>query len=219
MSSRKRVFLVVAAAFAFGLVAAWAKGQNTDAESAISHARAIIGNLSTPWLVLAFVAGAQSRRVFRGALLGLATTMVALAGFYVLTTMVINLTAHGWIDELRREFMANRVYFQGGLLSGPLFGALGAWWNARRTLEKSFVVGVLLVGEPLVLAGIGMVFPGGVLTSVHIPGLIRVIPGWSFSQTTDVVTIAIYSIEFATGVALLVYALWRHRRTLRLDTV
>lgn len=211
--------MAVIAAVAFGLFAAWAKGQNTDATSVVSHARAILGNLSTPWLLIAFIAGAQTKRVPSGALLGLLVTMTALAAFYVFTTLVINLTAHGWFDELRRELTANRYYLEGGLVSGPVFGAIGAWWNKTRTLGKSFVVGALLVGEPLVLAALGMVFPVGVITSSRLPGLIRIVPGWSFSQTTDAWTIAVYSAEFAAGLAILGVTLVRYRRSLPLQSV
>src|SRR5881275_146458 len=155
MSSRLRILLVLVGAFAFGLLAAWAKGPNTDGLSTISQVRADLGNVSTPWLLVPFLAGARSRKAGPGALLGLAATMSALFGFYVLTSLLVDLGNHGIVQDLGRELEANRIYLASGLLSGPLFGALGAWWRRSRSLGASVVAGTLLVGEPIVLAGVG----------------------------------------------------------------
>ena len=62
---------------------------------------------------------------------GLAATLFALAGFYLLSTLVENLGGHGFIGDLRLELTGNRAYFEGGVVTGPIFGALGAWWRRR----------------------------------------------------------------------------------------
>ena len=77
MRPEKRLAAVLAGALAFGLFAAWAKGPGTDGIGTLSQLRAGIGNVSTPWLLVAFLAGAQARRLRSGAALGLAATAVA----------------------------------------------------------------------------------------------------------------------------------------------
>jgi hypothetical protein len=148
---------VFAGAFLLGALMAWAKGPNGGID-VISRVRTNVGNLSTPWLLVAFLAGAQSSRIGRGAFTGLAATMVALFGFYALTSIPVDLGGHTFVGDLVRELRANRIYLTGGLVSGPTFGALGAWWAQRRTLPASVLAGALLIAEPFVTAA---VTPGG----------------------------------------------------------
>src|SRR5437763_140751 len=119
MSSRLRAVLILVGAFAFGLLAAWAKGPNTDGLSTVSQVRADLGNVSTPWLLVPFLAGARSRKAGPGALLGLAATMSALFGFYLLTSLLVELGDQGIVRDLGRELGASRIYLVSGLLSGP----------------------------------------------------------------------------------------------------
>src|SRR5437763_5756680 len=100
MSSRLRVVRILVGALAFGLLAAWAKGPNTDGVSAISQVRADLGNVSTPWLLVPFLAGTRSRKAGPGALLGLAASMSALFGFYLLTSLLVDLGNHGIVRDL-----------------------------------------------------------------------------------------------------------------------
>jgi hypothetical protein len=176
--------------FAFGVLAAWAKGPNGGLD-AISRFRTDLGNVSTPWLLVAFVAGAQASRMRSGALLGLLATFVALVGFCLLSSMVAQLGDHGFVGDLRLELMANRVYFAGGVVSGLAFGALGAWWAQRRSFRASVLVGALLVAEPLVVAAV-----------------VRVVPG--SANTLDFTLV--YAAELLLGVAVLVLAAVRARR-------
>ena len=122
-----RLVAVLLGAFAFGVLAAWAKGQNIGVETYGSQLRGVVGNLSTPWLLVAFFAGMQWTRLRDGAVVGLAATLFALAGFYLLSTLVENLGGHGFLGDLRLELSGNRAYFEGGVITGPIFGALGAW--------------------------------------------------------------------------------------------
>src|SRR5438093_8861745 len=94
----------------------------------VSRFRTDLGNVSTRWLLVAFVAGTAGRRTGWGALFGLVATMVALFGSYVATSLVVDLGGHGVADDLGRELFANRIYLEAGLISGPLLGATGAWW-------------------------------------------------------------------------------------------
>ena len=52
MPSRATLARILAAAFAFGLLAALAKGQNTDGVQTMSQVRGDLGSLSTPRLPL-----------------------------------------------------------------------------------------------------------------------------------------------------------------------
>src|SRR5436309_1326663 len=126
MPSGRRIATVILGALAFGAFAAWAKGPGTDGVQTMSQLRADLGNLSTPWLLVACLAGAQCARPRAGALLGLMATVVALTSFYIVTTLFVDLGGSGFLDNLRLELSANRAYFQGGLVTGPIFGALGA---------------------------------------------------------------------------------------------
>jgi hypothetical protein len=70
-----RIAAVLLAAFAFGLRAAWIKGPGGD--DGVSELRSVLGNVSTPWLLVAFVAGTRVTNLRSGALVGLAATGAA----------------------------------------------------------------------------------------------------------------------------------------------
>ena len=61
MSSRRHVAYLLVAAFAFGVLAAWVKGPGGAGD--VSEIRSAIGNLSAPWLLVAFVAGTGFSRL------------------------------------------------------------------------------------------------------------------------------------------------------------
>jgi hypothetical protein len=213
MPSRRRLALVLLGAFAFGAFAAWAKGPGTDGIETMSQLRADLGNLSTPWLLVACFAGAQCSRPRAGALLGLLASVAALIAFYVVTTPLIDLGGSSFLENLRLELSANRGYFEGGLITGPIFGALGAWWRTTRSYRASILVGALLIGEPLVLAAMGVVHrgvapePGG-----SVPVLFRMFTGWGLSPDSPAISIGVYAAEFALGVAVVLVAALRSPR-------
>jgi hypothetical protein len=200
MGSRRRLAAALAGALAFGLFAAWAKGPAGDAIGTLSQLRSVLGNVSTPWLLVAFLAGAQARRLRSGALLGLAATCVALGAFYALTTLLIRI-------DLRTELVANRAYFEGGLVTGLVFGALGAWWARRRTLSATVVAGALMMAEPVTLALIGATGLSVIPASSGLPLVVRVVPGWGLTSGWPALQLAVYAAEFATGAALVALAL------------
>ncbi|HEX7739728.1 MAG TPA: hypothetical protein VF426_08790 [Marmoricola sp.] len=115
--------------------------------------RAAVGNMSAPWLVFALVGGFVATSAFRGAVLGLLTTLVALAGFYLGAVVVFGGHLGDQTGSFVHDFMfiatANKVWFLLGLVSGPIFGALGG--VLRRPLHLAFVAGALLVLEPIVV--------------------------------------------------------------------
>jgi hypothetical protein len=137
----QRLLLIVLAAAAFGVAMSVLKGNDTGI-------RDDIGNLSAPWLLLPFFAGAAMRgRGLAGAAAGLAATFAALTAFYLANAFVLDLGPHSLANELRLAFTG--YWFPRGLMSGPVFGALGALW--RRHGYPTFGVAVILLldAEPL----------------------------------------------------------------------
>jgi hypothetical protein len=202
-----RLGAVLLAAFAFGVFAAWAKGQNTDGVAQVSQVRGVLGDLSTPWLLVAFFAGMQSPQPRQGALVGLAATLCALAGFYLLSTLVENLGGHGFIGDLRLELSGNRAYFEGGVVTGPIFGALGAWWRRRPTARTSLLAGGLLIAEPLVMLALGPIRHHVLSASTGLPLIARIVPGWGLTADSGTAAWAVYAAELALGVAVVAIGL------------
>lgn len=155
-----RPLLVISAAAAFGLVAGLIHG-NTGG------LRAAIGNVSTPWLLVALIPAWRAGSVVWGALIGTATTLTALVGFYV--GLTISMYGHlGDVHGVVRSFAfvlaANRIWFAAGLVSGPVCGALGAKLGAQRGWHRLLAIsGVLMIAE---IAVVGLV-QGVELPVVH----------------------------------------------------
>src|SRR5919204_248091 len=84
MKQRQALVWLLVAGLVFGALVAVMKGQDVDARNAL-------GNTSAPWVVVPFLAGMRYRRVWHGALVGVATTMAALLGFYVAEAAVLDL--------------------------------------------------------------------------------------------------------------------------------
>src|ERR1700712_466214 len=90
----------------------------------VSGVRDDVGNLSAPWLLIPFFAAAVAgRRSYGAALVGLAASSAALISFYVANAFVLDLGRHSVITDIRLAFVAR--WFFWGLVSGPIFGALG----------------------------------------------------------------------------------------------
>jgi len=207
---------VLVVALAFGLLSAWVKGQDTDARTGLAPLRSVLGNLSATWLVLPFWAGTGRRRA-AAAGVGLVATVVALLAFYGFTGWVIDLDGKGFPADVPLWVRANRAYVQAGLLTGPLLGLLGGWWAVRRRPRPIVLLGALLVAEPLVLLGLGLLRP---LTQplvdlgVALPMAFRLLPGWGLSLRDPTQTLAVYATEAGLGVLLLARA-HRTRRVRR----
>jgi len=180
----RRTLAALIVALAFGMLAALVKGDQAGL-------RDTIGNLSTPWLLVAFGAGRLTRSLPRGALLGLAATVLALLGFYLVVAVITDDAMPTLHEHLEHVLRVNRRWLISGLLSGPLFGALGAW--ARRLPRRAalVIVGLLLIVEPFVIGAVQAV-PGG-----------RQIVHWSLHPGP-------YVAEIVAGLAVLLLA--RRRR-------
>src|ERR1700722_10130491 len=146
----RRLLLIPVLAFVFGFAVATLEGQGGGLLDGV-------GNLSAPWLLVAFLPGLGSRSAVKGALAGLAATMLALAGFYLALALHADYGLHSLRAGLDLAFSANRRYFLAGLVSGPIFGVVGAWWGSRGDRRPALAVGALLLAQPLV---IGVFSPG-----------------------------------------------------------
>jgi hypothetical protein len=147
VSPAKRVWLGLLLAAALGVAAGLFKGNDPGL-------RGGIGNLSAPWLLVALLPALHCRSVLRGALLGFTSMLVALAGLYAALTVVLagQLGGGGHLAELLVEVNANRIYFLGGIVTGPVLGAIGAWLGRHRPHWVWLAVGALVAGEMLVVA-------------------------------------------------------------------
>jgi hypothetical protein len=144
MSQRRTLTWILLGAVAFGVLVAVVKGQGADARNAL-------GNTSAPWAVVPFVAGMRMRRVWHGALAGVAATLAAFAGFYVAEAAILDLGPHPWYVDLQLTAGTLNVYEKFGVLSGSAYGALGAWWVVRRHPLAGVALGLAFVAEPLIV--------------------------------------------------------------------
>lgn len=168
--------LVLAAAF--GAAMAAIKGNDAGLRDAI-------GNASAPWLLLPFLAGActssgaalagrgaarteESRRASTGAVTGLGATLAALAGFYFTNSFVLDLGPHPWLTDLALTMRGGVFWAERALISGPLFGALGAWWARSRSLVAAGAIAAAFVLEPAAWWLYGRYLGGG--AAYPVPG-------------------------------------------------
>jgi hypothetical protein len=141
----RKVVLVVLGGLVFGVAMAVIKGQDAGV-------RSDIGNLSAPWVALAFAGGAFAVRPSRGAILGLAVTMAGFAGFYLSEAAILDLGPHPWYVDVQLAAGTFNVYEQFGVFSGLVYGALGALWASRTQRFAPLAVALAFVCEPLVVA-------------------------------------------------------------------
>src|SRR5215210_1543945 len=104
--------------------------------------------LSAPWLVLPFVAGTTQRDAKRAALLGLACTFVALAGYAAMTLSPVE-NAHPSVAGVIGFVHSSAGVIVGGLVTGPLFGWFGQRWRVRRAWIGASATAAALCLEPL----------------------------------------------------------------------
>ena len=183
-----RVVIALALAVMFGFTVALLKGQGVGLRYAL-------GNLSGPWLLVAFWCGGLVRWRAAGAVLGVAGTLLALAGFCVGLALISDYGTFSVITDVHLAFRANTRYSEAGLISGPLLGALGAT-SERSASHRTLVTGLLLLAEPSAAVSVR-----------HLHILTGVTGEWSAPRSTA------YIVEGLSGAILIAAALLRRQRS------
>ena len=159
----RKVAVIIGLSILFGIVMAWIKGNGPGLSDAV-------GNISALWLLLPFLAGAAADggRVILGALFGLVATLAALTGFYFAESFVLDLGQHSWLTDLSLTMGAVTYYAKLGLVTGPVFGALGLWWRQRRSVVAASLIAAVFVLEPVAWWLYGIQIGGG--AAYPVPG-------------------------------------------------
>ena len=136
------VLLMVAVAF--GACASVLKGNGAGVRDGI-------GNLSAPWVILPLLAGALASRgnIWLGVVVGLLTTLAALAGFYLANAFVLDLGPHSSLHDIGLTLNVGNLWFKAGAMSGPAMGAAGAWASRRGGFVVAWSAVGIVVFEPL----------------------------------------------------------------------
>jgi hypothetical protein len=109
-----------------------------------------VSAMSAPWLLLPFAFGATALERRRAMLVGLVVTLAALAGYFALTLSPWEGVSPGRVpDDLAALLDSNLRIIVGGLVTGPLFGALGWRWRARRSWSSAALLAAAFCLEPL----------------------------------------------------------------------
>ena len=107
-----------------------------------------VAQLSAPWLLIAFLAGATQGTPRRGALLGLGATAAALTGYWLMTDSPVE-GAQYTLGNAQAFLVSNAFVVFGGLATGPLFGWFGQRWRTRGAILGAIVTAAALCLEPL----------------------------------------------------------------------
>ena len=184
----RRLLLIPVLAFIFGFAVATLKGQGGGLLDGV-------GNLSAPWLLVAFLPGLGSRSAVKGALAGLAATMLALAGFYLAVALHADYGLHSLRAGLDLAFSANRRYFLAGLVSGhqdgsyladamKLVGIAAIRGSSKRGGSRAMgellplVIGLISLGHVLGQYGFGWQSAPGVYLTEFAVGAVVLAAAW-----------------------------------------
>jgi uncharacterized protein DUF6518 len=104
--------------------------------------------LSTPWLLVPFLAGYTQRDPKRAALLGLVCTFSALVGYGVMTLSPVE-NAHMSGQAVAGFIRSQSHVIMGGIVTGPLFGWFGHRWRTDRAWLGALATAAAFCLEPL----------------------------------------------------------------------
>jgi hypothetical protein len=154
-----RYAIAVAIAFLFG-----AADQYLGGLWSLTHVgwwAVSVSAMSAPWLALPFVFGTRENDARRSAWVGLAVTMAAVLGYFVMTLSPIEGVSLDHVDVI--AFARSQVHVYGpALVSGPVFGWLGYRWRTDRWwVAAAFVVGAFCLESVARQAvGLSLTSPG-----------------------------------------------------------
>lgn len=128
-----------------------------------------VSAMSAPWLLLPFVFGSGQLQRRRAILIGLTVTLAALAGYFALTLSPLEGVALGrFPGDLAALARSNVRNIVGGLISGPLFGALGWRWRTVRSRASAGLVAAAFCLEPLARLAAGQLSSPAVVWAVEV---------------------------------------------------
>src|SRR5215470_6030007 len=169
-----RVAAVLAAAVAFGAADQYLPVAVSFAHPGASLLAYAVSQMSAPWLLVGFLAGAWQGGPRRAAVAGLAATWLALFAFVLMIVSPVEGTHlgppppgwHGsWLQLtpglLWMILLSQGLWFAGGLITGPLYGWLGYRWRASRSPWPAFLAALPVLLEPAarwVAAHVGLSF-------------------------------------------------------------
>ena len=140
----RRLLIVAGLGVALGLASRLGDRLPSDA--------AWLFNMIGPWAAVAFFVGARGRSSRAGAVLGAAVLLAAVATYYAVTPVLVELRI------ARESLLAAPVWALGGLIGGALYGAAGTWWRRGVSLRP---VGVALLGGLLAAEALVSFYRGG----------------------------------------------------------
>lgn len=146
----RQFLIVLLGSVAFGVVSGVVHGND-------GGVRGVIGNISTPWLLVALLPAWWTYSAWRGAAVGAIATFLALLGFYLALTVAMlgHLGSQNGQPLLRLVWFvakANKVWFEAGIISGPLVGAVGGILSkVRRRGLLTALSATLLIAEPALM--------------------------------------------------------------------
>lgn len=154
LRSDGKVIVALAAAFSFGAIDQYLGAVQSSFLTEVSV-------MSAPWLLVPFLAGAWQASRRRAAFLGFVATWLSVLAYVVMTISPLEGTHLGprpagligsWNQLTAHLFLATlgsqRLWFAGGLISGPLYGWLGYWWRTRRSWAAALLAALPLLLEP-----------------------------------------------------------------------
>jgi hypothetical protein len=119
-----------------------------------------IGNLSTPWAVLAFGAGWAQRSRLWSAVAGAAAEIACVAGFYgqFLVGDVVDPRRLGFVDSTDAVTLVGTAVGQWlwfiapwvavAIGAGIVYGLLGRWWGQSRSIVAGVALALPFIVEP-----------------------------------------------------------------------
>jgi hypothetical protein len=147
--------VVYLAAVAFGLVFGGAD-QYLGSRVALGPWASSVSAMSAPWLALPFVFGSAALERRRAMVIGLTVTVAALAGYFALTLSPWEGVPLGrFPGDLVALAHSNVRNIVGGLLTGPLFGALGWRWRTARSWASAGLLAAAFCLEPVARLAVG----------------------------------------------------------------
>ena len=117
-----------------------------------------VANLSSPWLLLPFLAGFGQRSYRWGAITGVAADVSCVLGFYAgflsLDPLRYGLQASAPLLQVAFASLGNWLVFiapwvGAAVTAGLLYGLLGCWWGRTRSILPAAMVATPFILEPI----------------------------------------------------------------------